>query len=812
MERQETDLGSAVLMFNWIEYLVFGTMLLLSLLIGVYFGWIKKQDTVAEYLLGGKKMGVFPVTISLVASHISGITLLGVPSEVYAYGTQYVAIFITIVCVYLIIYYLYLPVFFHLQLNSAYEYLELRFSKGTRTLGSLIFSISLIIFIPIVIYVPALAFNQVTGVSVHLISLITSLICIFYTLFGGLKAVVWTDTLQGMFTLTAMSLILILGYLKIGSFHEIWRINQEGSRLELFNLNPSPFERNTIWTVSIGSTFAWLSSIGIHPGALQRFIAVATLKEAKRVIAWGCVGFAVVQALTIPMGLLLYAYYHDCDPLATKMIRKTSQILPYYVMDVARDFPGLTGLFISGVLSAALSTMSAGLNTVAGTLYEDFVQFVLKGEKLSEASQSLILKVIVLVLGLVCNQPNYKCCLFCPQHDVRWSQHSSCTMSAGLNTVAGTLYEDFVQFVLKGEKLSEASQSLILKVIVLVLACTMSAGLNTVAGTLYEDFVQFVLKGEKLSEASQSLILKVIVLVLACTMSAGLNTVAGTLYEDFVQFVLKGEKLSEASQSLILKVIVLVLACTMSAGLNTVAGTLYEDFVQFVLKGEKLSEASQSLILKVIVLVLGLLCVALVFIVEKLGALFQMAISLQGISTGALLGLFSLGLLFPRANAKGAIAGALSSLLGMAVIIVGAQWYIMEKQLRFPGKVTSVDGCPEDLIASLGFNASANAQTWTGLGTPVEADDSVPIIFKISYMYYCMVGTLIVIVVGLLVSYLTTPQDLLSLDPNLFSPPVRRFLPQRGRDQPAKEEYTLVNTDPAGKDGQYVQDSQTTGA
>ncbi|XP_054287824.1 sodium-coupled monocarboxylate transporter 1-like [Macrosteles quadrilineatus] len=595
-------------MFNWIEYLVFGTMLLLSLLIGVYFGWIKKQDTVAEYLLGGKKMGVFPVTISLVASHISGITLLGVPSEVYAYGTQYVAIFITIVCVYLIIYYLYLPVFFHLQLNSAYEYLELRFSKGTRTLGSLIFSISLIIFIPIVIYVPALAFNQVTGVSVHLISLITSLICIFYTLFGGLKAVVWTDTLQGMFTLTAMSLILILGYLKIGSFHEIWRINQEGSRLELFNLNPSPLERNTIWTVSIGSTFAWLSSIGIHPGALQRFIAVATLKEAKRVIAWGCVGFAVVQALTIPMGLLLYAYYHDCDPLATKMIRKTSQILPYYVMDVARDFPGLTGLFISGVLSAALSTMSAGLNTVAGTLYEDFVQFVLKGEKLSEASQSLILKVIVLVLGL--------------------------------------------------------------------------------------------------------------------------------------------------------------------------------------------------------------LCVALVFIVEKLGALFQMAISLQGISTGALLGLFSLGLLFPRANAKGAVAGALSSLLGMAVIIVGAQWYIMEKQLRFPGKVTSVDGCPEDLIASLGFNASANAQTWTGLGTPVEADDSVPIIFKISYMYYCMVGTLIVIVVGLLVSYLTTPQDLLSLDPNLFSPPVRRFLPQRRREtvKPAKEEYTLVNTDPAGKDGQYVHESQNIGA
>lgn len=63
---QSSNLASAVLMFNWIEYSVFGTMLLLSLLIGVYYGYFKKQDTVAEYMMGGKKMGVFPVTLSLV--------------------------------------------------------------------------------------------------------------------------------------------------------------------------------------------------------------------------------------------------------------------------------------------------------------------------------------------------------------------------------------------------------------------------------------------------------------------------------------------------------------------------------------------------------------------------------------------------------------------------------------------------------------------------------------------------------------------------------------------------------------------------
>ncbi|XP_054287316.1 putative sodium-dependent multivitamin transporter [Macrosteles quadrilineatus] len=668
MNKTGTDFSSAVLMFNWVEYSVFGSMLIFSLLIGVYFGWFKKQNTVAEYLLGGKKMGVFPVTMSLVFSHVSGVTLLGIPAEIYSYGTQYIAIAFCNIAMLFLVNYLFLPVFFDLQLNSLYEYLELRFSKGTRTFASLIFAISLVIFIPVVIYVPALAFNQVTGVSVHIISPIVSLICIFYTSFGGLKAVLWTDTLQGVFTLSSTMFIAILGLLRVGSIQEVWRINDEGGRLEFLNFDLNPFERNTFWTVSVGSVFFWLAQIAVHPGAVQRFIAVSTIKESKAVMFWSFIGFFVIKSLVVCIGLLLYATYHDCDPVAIKMAKKTSQILPYYVMDVARDFPGLTGLFISGVLSAALSTMSAGLNTVAGTLYEDFVQFVLKGEKLSEASQSLILKVIVLVLGLVCDQPHYKCC-----------------------------------------------------------------------------------------------------------------------------FVLS----------------------TMSAGLNTVAGTLYEDFVQFVLKGEKLSEASQSLILKVIVLVLGLVCVALVFIVEKLGALFQMALSLIGVTNGALVGVFCLGLFFPRANSKGAIAGGVASLLGMSGIVFGAQWYIARGLLKFPGKVTSVAGCPANLTASLGFNASANVQTWTGYGTPVVADESVALIFQLSYMHYCLVGCLIVFLVGLPVSYLTSPQDLSSMDPHLFSPPIRRFLPQRRRTsvKPSKEDYFLVSTEPSTKDvKEHLQETQITGA
>lgn len=87
----EGDLDSADPRFSAVNYAVFGSMLGMSALIGVYFGFVskKKQDNTVEYLLGGKKMNFFPIAASLIASHISGATFLAVPAEVYAFGSEY---------------------------------------------------------------------------------------------------------------------------------------------------------------------------------------------------------------------------------------------------------------------------------------------------------------------------------------------------------------------------------------------------------------------------------------------------------------------------------------------------------------------------------------------------------------------------------------------------------------------------------------------------------------------------------------------------------------------------------------------------
>ncbi|XP_001948596.2 sodium-coupled monocarboxylate transporter 1 [Acyrthosiphon pisum] len=377
-------------------------MLGLSVVIGLYYGCVSKQNTVADYLLGGKHMSVFPITMSLVASHISGITLLGVPSEIYSNGTQYLIVGVVnnIVVIFTVIY-IYLPVFYDLQLTSVYEYLGLRFDSNIRGLSSLIFAVNLLLYIPVVIYIPALAFNQVTGLDVHLITVIICVICIFYTTIGGLKAVVWTDAIQSIFTAVSIMIVIILGAIQVGGFGSMIRANQEGGRIEFFKMDPNPFLRNTFWTVSIGTTFQWLASLGIHPGAVQRFVALPTYAKARKAAIFFVLGMAVVKLLTGAIGMLIYAKYKDCDPLMANYIDNDRKLVPYYVMDVASKFPGLTGLFVSGIVSAALSTMSAQINTVSGTIYEDFIVKMM-GITVTDLTASVIMKCIAVISGFIC--------------------------------------------------------------------------------------------------------------------------------------------------------------------------------------------------------------------------------------------------------------------------------------------------------------------------------------------------------------------------------------------------------------------------
>lgn len=116
--------------------------------------------------------------------------------------------------------------------------------------------------------------------------------------------------------------------------------------------------RHTLWSQTIGGTFYWLQANAVSQNMIQRYLALPTLRAARIALCIFIGGITVLMLLCSYNGLLIYASYKECDPLTTKLASQRDQLLPLFVMDTLGGIPGLSGLFVAGVFSAALSSLS----------------------------------------------------------------------------------------------------------------------------------------------------------------------------------------------------------------------------------------------------------------------------------------------------------------------------------------------------------------------------------------------------------------------------------------------------------------------
>lgn len=387
--------------FHWADWLVFAGMLTVSAASGIWHYRSAQQSSIEDYLLGGRKLRLWPVAASLIASFISGVTIVGTPAEIYNFGTQYWITIISIFFAGVVVATVYLPVFVTLKLNSAYEYLEIRFNKGVRTLISLIFVFDVVLYESIVVYVPALALNQVSGISTHIISSVVCGVCVFYTVLGGLKAVVWTDMLQVVVMIVAVITVTVLGTVQVGGPAEVWRKAREVNRIEFLNFDSSPYTRHTVWSVLIGSWLYCMAYISVNQTMVQRYTSLRTMKSSKLAVGIAILGIMAFVSLCCWCGLVLLAWWlpPKCDPRATGLIQADDQLLPAFVMEVAGHLHGVPGLFVAGIFGAALSSLSVGFNSTSVVLLEDFVKGCF-GLQPSERCSTILVKCIVIFLGL----------------------------------------------------------------------------------------------------------------------------------------------------------------------------------------------------------------------------------------------------------------------------------------------------------------------------------------------------------------------------------------------------------------------------
>lgn len=115
------DIIAKLQRFSWPDYGVFIAMFVICIMIGIYFGFMNRSLSESDYLMGGRNMLILPIALSLVASFISGITLLGLPTEVYSYGVQYLYVSLGVIAMGVVMGVFYLPVFHQLNITSTYE-------------------------------------------------------------------------------------------------------------------------------------------------------------------------------------------------------------------------------------------------------------------------------------------------------------------------------------------------------------------------------------------------------------------------------------------------------------------------------------------------------------------------------------------------------------------------------------------------------------------------------------------------------------------------------------------------------------------
>ncbi|XP_029453335.1 LOW QUALITY PROTEIN: sodium-coupled monocarboxylate transporter 1-like [Rhinatrema bivittatum] len=381
------------------DYVVFAAMLLISAIIGIYYAFTEGgKMTSKDFLMGGRSMTAVPVALSLVASFTSAIAILAVPAEIYRFGAIYSIFAITYTLVVIISSEFYLPVFYKLGITQFY--LELRFNRLVRLLGTVLFIIQMILYTGIVIYAPALALNQVTGFHLWGAVISTGVVCTFYCTLGGLKAVIWTDVFQIGIMVAGFAAVIIRAVMLQGGIDKIVNDAYYGGRLNVWDFNPHPFQRHTFWTIVIGGTFTWTSIYGFNQSQVQRYNSCKNRFQAKLSLYVNLVGQWVILTCAVLSGLCLYSVYRDCDPLTSKTVSQQDQLMPYLVMDILQDYPGLPGLFVACAYSGTLSTVSSTINALAAVTLEDLIKPCF--QSLSEDTISWLSKGLSLFFGVVC--------------------------------------------------------------------------------------------------------------------------------------------------------------------------------------------------------------------------------------------------------------------------------------------------------------------------------------------------------------------------------------------------------------------------
>lgn len=388
----------------------------------LYFGsmaamgpiFARRGRSTEGYFLGNRSFPGWLIGLSMFATSISSITFVAYPAD--AYKTAYIR-FLPCIMLPFGIYFaslFFLPYFRKAKAVSAFEYLEVRFGSGTRLYASSMFLVGQIVRLSLILYLVALLVHEMTGLDPYLCILIGGVVTSFYTITGGIEAVIWTDFIQSFLLWGGGFICLFVIIYKIDGgvgriLSEAWNdgkfmlgdLNQATGKLEKAPWGFSLLDKTVLMMLLIGLN-NWLTEYSSNQNVIQKYCASKNPKEATRAIWICCVCSVPTWGFFMLLGTALYVFFKlNPDPAAAEMltgVRKTEQVLPFFVVKYLPA--GLSGLVIAGVLAAAMSSLSSSINAISAVSIVDIYKRRLVRGK-SDQHYVVVAKLIALAASII---------------------------------------------------------------------------------------------------------------------------------------------------------------------------------------------------------------------------------------------------------------------------------------------------------------------------------------------------------------------------------------------------------------------------
>jgi len=327
----------------------------------------KRQRTLRDYFLADRNIPWWAIALSIVAAETSTLTIISIPGLAYDSNLKFLQVVMGYVVGRVIISFVLLPHYFRGDLFTAYELIERRFGKSLRTLTAALFLLTRAAAEGVRVYAVSIVVTIALGTGeIASIAIITALTLV-YTFEGGLAAVIWTDVVQTAIyvggTLVAVFTIL---HLVPGGWPAIHDLASEAGKLQIFDFAPDFWKPYTFWAGLIGGAFLTTASHGTDQLIVQRLLAARNQRQSAAALLTSGLAIFFQFALFLIVGVMLWAYYQ----LPSATFGKADFIYPKFI--VSRLPHGISGLLVAAILAAAMSNLSAALNSLSSSTMMDF--------------------------------------------------------------------------------------------------------------------------------------------------------------------------------------------------------------------------------------------------------------------------------------------------------------------------------------------------------------------------------------------------------------------------------------------------------